>query len=208
LLDNNTYVHGLGKVATYIAFDASGKLRYYSVTGYDADDFIEIPNYETATISFDASSTGKTWTFKNGLLDNIKDTPSFSYRAGLITGKNGYTMVFDSNGYPIRINLNGVEQSYPAGDNWINVYNLRVFWRGFGDLTNYDSTGVTPQIGITNVFFDNFNQKIDLARSTTSGHNWIAGKSNLLMRVVGAGNLVYWFYNGRLTDLTDAEVGI
>ena len=123
-----------------------------------------------------------------------------------ICGKNGYSIVFNANGYAQQINLNGVKQTYSAGDNWINVYNLRVFWRPFTDHSNYDSTGNVPQIGITGTF--GTNTRINLGRSTTSGSNWISNRYNVLIRVVGENNKVSWLYDGRLTNLTDDELGI
>ena len=56
---------GISGTVEYIRFDAAGKLRYYSQTGHDKDDFSEIPGYNTKTIAFTAN--GYTWKFVNGL---------------------------------------------------------------------------------------------------------------------------------------------
>lgn len=198
-LGNGVNIPEINKTAKYIRFDAAGLLRYYSTTTKTNSAFIEIPNYKTATITFTYNNVN--WSFKNGLL-----VYAAKFVSGTIYGKNNFSIVFDSNGYAKQINENGVKKDYPAGDNWINIYNLRVFWRPFTDHSNYDSTGNVPQIGITGTF--GTNTRIDLARSTTSGSNWIPNRYNVLIRVVGENNVVSWLYDGRLTNLTDSELGI
>ncbi len=198
VLGDGVYISGLGTVK-YLRFDAEGLLRYYSTTTDSYIAYEEIPHYKTANIQFVYNGTN--WGFDNGLLSY-----EAKYVAGTINGKNGYSIEFDSNGYAKQINLNGQKMNYPAGDNWINVYNLRVFWRPFTDHNNYDSTGNVPQIGITGTF--GTNTRINLGRSTTSGNNWIPNRYNVLIRVVGENNKVSWLYDGRLTDLTDAQLGI
>ena len=201
-VDNNTYLQGAQAYARYIRFDASGKLRYYknNGTGSDITGYEQITGYNSKTVTF--STNNRLWTFVNGLFSSCKTI----YRSGTIYGKNNFSIVFDSNGYAKQINENGVKKEYPAGDNWINIYNLRVFWRPFTDHSNRDSTGNVPQIGITGTF--GTNTRIDLARSTTSGSNWIPNRYNVLIRVVGENNVVSWLYDGRLTNLTDSELGI
>ena len=198
VLGDGVSITGLGTVKR-LRFDAEGLLRYYSTTTNSNSAFIEIPNYKTANIQFVYDDIN--WGFVQGLL-----AYEAQYVSGTIYGKNGYSIVFNANGYAQQINLNGVKQTYSAGDNWINVYNLRVFWRPFTDHSNYDSTGNVPQIGITGTF--GTNTLINLGRSTTSGSNWISNRYNVLIRVVGENNKVSWLYDGRLTNLTDDELGI
>lgn len=50
----------------YIRFDTSGLLRYYSTSDESNSAFIEIPNYQSVTITF-TTKNGYTWTFRNGL---------------------------------------------------------------------------------------------------------------------------------------------
>ena len=201
------YVHGVNDWVKFIRFDADGRLRYY---GMNETNMTEIPNYKTATISFDSESTSghwTTWTFKNGLYNGKKDTPVYNYKSGSLVGLNGYAIVFDSQGRPDHMTHNGSTVSYGNSDNWINVTHVTVYWRGYGDLTNKDASGTTPQIGLDNKSFAAA-QRIDLVRSTSAGNNWVPGREQLLTRVVGANNVVYWLQDGRLTDLTDAKVGI
>ena len=197
-LGGGVSISGLGTVK-YLRFDAEGLLRYYSTNTNSDEDYHEIPNYKSADIQFVYDGTN--WGFKNGLL-----AYQAKYVAGTINGKNGYSIEFDSDGYAKQMNLNGEKVNFSEGNNWINVYNLRVFWRPFTDHSNCDSTGNVPQIGITGTF--GTHTRIDLGRSTTSGPNWISNRFNVLIRVVGENNKVSWLYDGRLTDLTDEELKI
>lgn len=207
---NGVYFHGIGRYVRYVRFDARGELRYYSTTGHENDDFVEIPNYLSASIVFDtverpSTEAGYTWFFKNGLFQSVKQSPTFSYKSGSLLGKNGYAITFNSNGVPTGLTHNGSPVTYGAGDNWINVYTMSIYYRGLGDLDTCDTTSNVPQIGITGTFPCD---KINLARPTSTGSNWIQDRINLFMRIVGEGNQVYWLYDGKLTDLTDAKVGI
>ncbi len=209
---NNAYFHGLSKNVQYVRFDAAGELRYYSTNGHDNTDFQEIPNYKNAHIVFDtvpcpSTSPGKTWTFINGLFEGVRSTPSFSYKSGVLPGQNGYSIEFNSNGLATGITHYNQDVTYGAGDNWINVSSILVCWRGFGDMESTDSTSNYAQVGITGTF-PSGGIKLNLARSTATGYNWIPNSVNLLMRVVGSNSQPYWFYDGRLTTLTDAQVGI
>ena len=134
----------------------------------------------------------------------VSATPT--YTNGDILGLNGYSIKFNNSGYAVAIQKDGATETHPAGSNWINVTRLTVYWRPFSDLTNLDNTTKTPQIGITGTF--GTNTKIDLARSTNKGDNWIPNRYNVFIRIVGRDNHVYWLYDGRLTTLTDAIVGI
>ena len=209
---NNAYFHGLSKNVKYIRFDAAGELRYYSTETNSANDYQEIPNYKNAHIVFDtvpcpSTSPGKTWTFINGLFEGVRSTPSFSYKSGVLPGQNGYSIEFNSNGLATGITHYNQDVTYGAGDNWINVSSILVCWRGFGDMESTDSTSNYAQVGITGTF-PSGGIKLNLARSTATGYNWIPNSVNLLMRVVGSNSQPYWFYDGRLTTLTDAQVGI
>ena len=196
-LDNGTYLNGVGDTANYIRFDASGKLRYYGAT---ADTVNEIDDYDKIQVSFTTNSIN--WIFNNGLL--VSATPT--YTNGDILGLNGYSIKFNNSGYAVAIQKDGATETHPAGSNWINVTRLTVYWRPFSDLTNLDNTTKTPQIGITGTF--GTNTKIDLARSTNKGDNWIPNRYNVFIRIVGRDNHVYWLYDGRLITLTDTIVGI
>ena len=199
-VDDDIYINGSRRSATYVRFDAAGELRYY---GSNSSTTSEIPNYQNSTVTFTTNSVN--WEFEDGLLHSVAPV----YAAGELFGKNGYSIRFDSNGYATGIWHNG--SKYPDTDNgnWINVYNLRVYWRPFTDLSRdqWEGTGATPQIGITNMFSDG-NCRINLARNGTTDDNWIPDRYNVFLRIVGENNKVYWLYDGRLTKLTDEKVGI
>ena len=141
------------------------------------------------------------WKFVGGLLDSIIPP----YKSGTLVGKNGWAFYFDSQGKPYGMAQNGgTPVDYGKGENWMNVYDVRVF-----DLTEIHLiNGNVPQIGATGTFTAT---NIDMARETMSGANQINddNKMGLLMRVLGGSNgqTVYWLYEGRLTSLTDSILG-
>lgn len=204
-LEDNTYIQGLQHSAKYIHFDASGRLRYYkdSGQGNDINNWVEIPNYTSRSLTF--SSDNRLWKFVDGLFSSCQAI----FKSGTMYGKNNYSIVFDQNGFAQQINLSGVKQNYTKGNNWINVYEFRVFWRPFTDYSNAEWTTNTPQIGILGTFnSDHSKNRINLGRATTSGSNWIENRYNILIRIIGENNQIYWLYDGRLTNLTDSQLGI
>ena len=121
-----------------------------------------------------------------------------------VLGKNGYSIEFNSNGYAYRICKDGVPQTGLSNtENWINVYNLRIFWSGMQDTTDIFSIENTPQIGVDGPMSST--SKINLGRSTASGENKLAGTSGLFVRIQGQDGS-YWIHDGRLTALTDENL--
>lgn len=201
-VEDGTYIQGLQQTVKFIRFDASGKLRYYKTFDdkNDISNYIEIPGYDSTALAF--SSDNCLWKFNNGLFVSAESI----YKSGKLVGKNGYSIVFNANGYATAINDGSKDNDYTAGENWVNVNEFTVYWRPFTDYTNKETSTNTPQIGIEGNFGSG--ARIDLARSTKYGKNWIPSRYNVLIRIVGGDNKVYWLYDGRLTNLTDAKVGI
>jgi hypothetical protein len=195
---------GTNAVSTITAqnvwFDTYGRLRYASAANTaDSASYQEIVNFKTITITL--QSGGVSWKFIGGLLDSIIPP----YKSGVLQGKNGWAFYFDSQGKPYGMAQNGgTPVDYGKGENWMNVYDVRIF-----DLTEIHLiNGNVPQIGATGTFTAT---NIDMARETMSGANQINddNKMGLLMRVLGGSNgqTVYWLYEGRLTSLTDSILG-
>lgn len=134
------------------------------------------------------------WKFVGGLLDSIIPP----YKSGTLVGKNGWAFYFDSQGKPYGMAQNGgTPVDYGKGENWMNVYEVKLF-NSVGDpLTD------VPQIGATGAFATT---GIDMARERITGANQISSTKDMLMRVLGGndGKTVYWLYEGRLTSLTDS----
>lgn len=198
--DMNVTITAAGKSTTVstraIWFDANGRLRYYAtktpVSSHNS--YKEIEGYRSARITFTANNVR--WTFQNGLLESA--VPVF--RSGSFVGKNGYGIAFGSDGVPTGITLNGgAPKDYGAGQNFINVTNVRIYAG-----TALKEITTTPQIGTTTTFAGA--KKLDLARSTSAGANQITSPDTQLVRVVGNNNTVIWLYGGKLTALTDAQV--
>ena len=123
------------------------------------------------------------------------------YKSGTLVGKNGWAFYFDSQGKPYGMAQNGgTPVDYGKGENWMNVYEVKLF-NSVGDpLTD------VPQIGATGAFATT---GIDMARERITGANQISSTKDMLMRVLGGndGKTVYWLYEGRLTSLTDSILG-
>jgi len=61
-----------------------------------------------------------------------------------------------------------------------------------------------PQLGITGTFSSN--SRINLI-PTSSGSNQVPDPTGILVRVVGTANAApVWLYNGKLTNLTNADL--
>ena len=134
--------------------------------------------------------------------------PKPTYTSGEIVGGN-YKIKFDSQGYATSITtLDGGSVSDSAGNNWINVSEIWVYWKGLYDLSEKSITKIknTPQIGITGLFSSG-DGRINMVRETTKGENKITGKKNLLIWVKGTNGKQYWLYDGRLTTLTNKDCG-
>ena len=178
--------------AQSVWFDTNGQLRYAaSSKTTNPGSYLEIVNYKTISITL--QSGGVSWKFVKGLLDSIIPP----YKSGVLQGKNGWAFYFDSQGKPYGMAQNGgTPIDYGAGENWMNVHEVRLFNEITTPLTN------VPQIGATGTF----STGVDMARETMSGTNQISSTKGMLMRVLGGsdGKTVYWLYEGRLTSLTDA----
>ena len=78
--------------------------------------------------------------------------PNPTYTSGEIVGGN-YKIKFDSQGYATSITtLDGGSVSDSAGNNWINVSEIWVYWKGLYDLSDHIVMKNTPQIGLTGLF--------------------------------------------------------
>lgn len=188
--------------ARVLWFDTNGRLRYYSnKTDFNDTDksyskksqYTEITNYKSARVTFTANNIQ--WVFQNGLL--VSATPFF--RSGRLNGKHKWNIRFNSSGVPEGIYLEDVKKTYGAGDNYINVSEIKIY-----DGTTLKTISTMPQIGITGTF--NSTSKINLARADYSGSNQISDPDKLLVRVVGDDGAVLWLYDGKLTTLTDQQV--
>ena len=133
--------------AKYIWFNVNGLLRYVApaatgFNGYDSTKYKQIANYNTAA-SIQLEAGGVIWQFVNGLLKSV--TPP--YKSGVLQGKNGWVFYFDSQGKPYGMTQNGgTPVDYGAGENWMNVHEVRLFNEITAPLTN------VPQIGATGTF--------------------------------------------------------
>ncbi len=196
LENGNVSLQGAGVTASHIRFDAAGQMRYYRPAS--GGQYQPIPGYDTTAIKFESNRL--IWTFQNGKLESVLP----KYVSGRLLGKNGYSIEFNSNGYAYRICKDGVPQTGLSNtENWINVYNLRIFWSGMQNLTDIFSIENTPQIGVDGPMSST--SKINLGRSTNSGENKLAGTSGLFVRIQGQDGS-YWLHDGRLTALTDENL--
>ncbi len=196
LENGSVSLQGAGVTASHIRFDAAGKLRYYRAVS--DSQYQPIPEYDATQVRFESNHL--IWTFQNGKLQSVLP----KYVSGSLLGKNGYSIEFNSNGYAYRICKDGVPQTGLSNtENWINVYNLRIFWSGMQDTTDIFSIENTPQIGVDGPMSST--SKINLGRSTASGENKLAGTSGLFVRIQGQDGS-YWIHDGRLTALTDENL--
>lgn len=129
-----------------------------------------------------------------------------THEAGTIIGKNGYNLVCDSAGYPTHITHYGSEEEYTAGNNWINVSTIRVYPDYFEKPSDYIYTANAAQVGITGTFGSSTNEILNMTRSTVTGENYLGNNTNVVVRVRDENETNFWFYCGRLTDFTDADM--
>lgn len=201
----NGYIAELDAYPTYIRFNSAGRLQFYSKNANANGPYEPIPNYNTRNLTLTANNY--IWQFVGGRLSYLAPKPT--YTSGEIVGGN-YKIKFDSQGYATSITtLDGGSVSDSAGNNWINVSEIWVYWKGLyeqNDPKNYKVIKTTPQIGITGQFSSG-DGRINMVRETTKGENKITGKKNLLIWVKGTNGKQYWLYDGRLTTLTNKDCG-
>lgn len=202
----NVYVHGLEQMENIIEFSINGLLRYHGELSKVTQERQEIEGYDSINVWF-VSDDGNKWYFENGR--HIYTAPvdidlPLTPRSGTLVGQNGYTITFDANGLATGIRHNGTAATYPAGDNWVNVSAIRIYTDFANQPDWYTSIVQTAQVGITGTFTNA--KAINMARSTIYGANRMEASPFALMRVLDWAGNVFWFYDGILMNLTDADI--